>query len=457
MTPFDSAAYAALTKGLDVREITFSHVLMADAMRMEAEFYTTTASAFESTTGAGAIRFSQYGTSKELNERSNGVPVLRLNEFDLSFIGCPAKWSTLSIDEFNALKLKSGDVLICRTNGNPHLVGKSALVCEDADIAFASYLFRVRPKESVINAATLVAFLNSRYGRVEIERYAMRGNQANFSPAKFRLIKIPLLGNKLNRAVAKIMHEAYSQNIKARKCYEAAEVELERVLSIDAWRPTEGNISVKTFADAMNAGRIDAEYFQLRHDEILARLKSLGKFEYASEILVAGLEKVVPESIERYIELADVGAQGTIEECTDAEWRDLPSRARQRIRSGQIIVSSIEGSLESCALVEGEFDNALCSTGFHRFHSEQTNSETLLLIFKSWPLQSLLKRGCSGTILTGISSSELERIPVPILPRKVQDSLAKKVRKAFALRKESKKLIAEARQMVEDAIDGKVA
>lgn len=149
-----------------------------------------------------------------------------------------------------------------------------------------------------------------------------------------------------------------------------AKTELEHALGIDGWRPSDDNISVKTFSAAMNAGRIDAEYFQPKHDKVLERLKSLGKFERASELLVTGLERVVPESME----------------------------------------------------------------------------ETLLLIFKSWPVQLLLKRGCSGTILTGI----------PILPQKVQDSLADKVRKAFALRRESRKLIAEAKQMVEDAIEGKL-
>ena len=348
--------------------------------------------------------------------------------------------------------LRKGDVLLTIVG----TIGNVAIVSTDAPALCNCKIAILRPKHES-DTAVIASFLSCKYGKSQVDRLVRGSVQAGLNLDDFNKLLLPKISTDLTQRLVHAVNEARDKDFSSKSYLHDAEDELEHALGIDAWRPTEDNISVKTFADAMNAGRIDAEYFQLRHDEILARLKSLGKFEYASEILVAGLEKIVPESMERYIELADVGAQGTIEECTDAEWRDLPSRARQRIRSGQIIVSSIEGSLESCALVEGEFDNALCSTGFHRFHSEQTNSETLLLIFKSWPLQSLLKRGCSGTILTGISSSELERIPVPILPRKVQDSLAKKVRKAFALRKESKKLIAEAKQMVEDAIDGKVA
>ena len=44
--------------------------------------------------GEDVIVFSQYGTSKDLNEVSLGYPVLRLNEFNYSFISAPAKYCT---------------------------------------------------------------------------------------------------------------------------------------------------------------------------------------------------------------------------------------------------------------------------------------------------------------------------------------------------------------------------
>ncbi len=38
----------------------------------------------------------------------------------------------------------------------------------------------------------LVAYLRGKYGRSEIDKYSMKGNQTNFSPAKFREIDIPI-------------------------------------------------------------------------------------------------------------------------------------------------------------------------------------------------------------------------------------------------------------------------
>ena len=157
---------------------------------MESEFYNSNTVSYKNTVKASQIiDFSQYGTSKELNEMGEGYPVLRLNEFNYSFISHPDKYcSLLDIDVYHSLQLKKDDVLICRTNGNPKFVGRSAIVPKDYDYAFASYLFRIRPNRKYINSATLVAFLNSKYGRFEIEKYSMVSNQANFSPAKFREI-----------------------------------------------------------------------------------------------------------------------------------------------------------------------------------------------------------------------------------------------------------------------------
>lgn len=118
-----------------------------------------------------------------------------------------------------------------------------------------------------------------------------------------------------------------------------------------------------------------------------------------------------------------------------------------------MIVSSIEGSLDSCALVTDEYDGALCSTGFYVLKSHQHNPETLLTLFKSLPIQNLMKKGCSGTILTAIGKSEFEKIPIPLIRQEVQDEIAKHVKKSFELRMEAMQLLENAKLTVETIIE----
>ena len=158
-----------------------------DLFRLEAEYNINYGMQNKTAlTGKDIISFSQYGTSKELNEEEKGFPVLRINEFNDFFIGTPTKYcDKIDYETFKSLQLKKGDVLISRTNGNPNLVGKAAIVMEDMNYAYASYLFKIRTN-NYINPETLVVFLRSKYGRKEINKYSMTSNQTNFSPAKFR-------------------------------------------------------------------------------------------------------------------------------------------------------------------------------------------------------------------------------------------------------------------------------
>ena len=77
--------------------------------------------------------------------------------------------------------------------------------------------------------------------------------------------------------------------------------------------------------------------------------------------------KPVAETEYKYIELANIGRNGEINGCMTEQGQDLPSRARCKVTRGDIIVPSVEGSLDSVALITEKYNNALCSTGFPRY------------------------------------------------------------------------------------------
>lgn len=163
--------------------------------------------------------------------------------------------------------------------------------------------------------------------------------------------------------------------------------------------------------------------------------------------------KDVPRLRYPYIELANVGAEGEIVNVEIVPGNELPTRARRKVKAGQVIVSSIEGSLQSCALVQPEYDGALCSTGFYVLSSDSINSETLLVLFKSEPIQALMKQRCSGTILMGITKDEFLSMPLPRIADETQEQIASIVRQAFSLRQQSEQLLDYAKRAVELAIE----
>lgn len=451
--------YKALLEGLEVKEIPLTEVYHSGIMRMEAEFYNSASLPFSNTISASkAIIFSQYGTSKELNEDRLGYPVLRLNEFNSSFISAPAKYcNLLDYDTYRSLELKKNDVLICRTNGNPKLVGKSALVPKDYKYAFASYLFRVRPNLNIINSATLVAYLNSKYGRIEIEKYSMVGNQANFSPAKFREITLPIFSQRLNNEIEQLTYSAFYKLEQSECVYSDVEKYLLENLGMTDFAANPDAYNVKTLKESfLETGRFDAEYYLPKYEDYCRLVQSYSNgYELLGDACDIKDANYTPEAGVRYkyIELANIGKSGEITGCNIQDGENLPTRARRLVHQGDVIVSSIEGSLESCALVTDDYDSALCSTGFYVLQSSKLNSETLLTLFKSLPMQQLMKKGCSGTILTAISKPELEKLPIPLIRQEVQDEIAQHVQRSFTLRKEAMQMLEKAKLTVEQAIE----
>ena len=55
----------------------------------------------------------------------------------------------------------------------------------------------------------------------------------------------------------------------------------------------------------------------------------------------------------------------------------------------------------------------------------------MIVLFKSKPIQELLKKGCSGTILTAINKRELEKIDIPFIEREIQAEIAKKIKASY--------------------------
>ena len=215
------------------------------------------------------------------------------------------------------------------------------------------------------------------------------------------------------------------------------------------------NISIRSLSQSYGkSGRLDSEYYQAKYDAIERKIKDYqgGYFQLQpSQIKDSNFTPKAQEKY-RYIELANIGSNGNINEPLEDLGENLPTRARRKVKTGDFIMSSIEGSLTSCALITPEFDNCLVSTGFYVLNSAELNSETLLVLFKCAFFQEYLKKFPSGTILTAISKDELQNILIPKIDTATQEQIAQKIQKSFALRKESKDLLESAKAKVEQAI-----
>lgn len=192
----------------------------------------------------------------------------------------------------------------------------------------------------------------------------------------------------------------------------------------------------------LQSGRLDAEYYQVKYGDYINLIKQ-HKNGYKILDSACSLKDSNFSPREKtnykYVELSNIGKTGDITGCTEELGEELPSRARRLINTNDVIISSIEGSLQSCAIVNKEYNNALCSTGFYVINSKLINSETLLVLFKSEPMQNILKQNCSGTILTGLNKADFQNIPIPLIELEIQTHIASFILESFKLKAESER------------------
>lgn len=453
-----------MLEGLEVSEVRFSE--LESELRIDSEVYNK-----QYLSGLNSIRrksHTTFGNEAKIIKKGifninssqycdSGIPFVRISnlknmiidDFDMVFI------SEFDNNQNKKTELQAGDIILSKT-AIPTASIVTVPVCNSSQDTVAIKL----RKNSVLNSYFVVVFLNTKYG-IEQMKHRFTGNiqmHLNLEECKTKLL-IPVFSENFQNNIEKLFKESIEALEKSKSLYAQAESLLLSELGMSNPSENSGscggaNVSIKRFSDVSKTGRLDSEYYQKKYDLIEEKISHLETLQI-SEIGKLNDKNFSPEENAeyKYIALADIGSQGEISSCTLAKGSELPTRARRIVHKGDVLVSSIEGSLQSCAIVPSEFDGALCSTGFYVIEPETMNAETLLILLKSENIQLLLKKGCSGTILTNISKEEFLKIRIPVLSAEIQSKIASLVQSSFSCRAESRQLLQNAKTLVEQEIE----
>jgi len=286
-----------------------------------------------------------------------------------------------------------------------------------------------------VNTYYLLIFLRSKYGFLQLHRNREITIQYKITLKTTKQIKVFLPSNDFQTQI-ELLAKSYIEKLNYSKTlYTEAEALLLQELDLENYQPNSKNTAEVSLSEMLKIGRMDAEYFQPKYAEFIEHLQNYKNgYKTLGELVSLHTLNITPDKLikHKYIELSNIGNNGEITGFIYDVGENLPSRARYKIQKNQVILSSIEGSLSSIALVTEEYDGAFCSTGFYPISSETINSETLLIFFKTIAGQTQLKRGCNGTILTAINKDELLQITIPLIPQELQAEIAAKVQESHA-------------------------
>ena len=211
-------------------------------------------------------------------------------------------------NQIAAFKLKDRDVLFNRTNSKA-FVGRTGIFRKfsDENIVFASYLVRVNPDPKIVTPEYLTAFLNTKYGIIDIKRRARHSvNQSNVNLEEVKRIEIPLLCNQLQNGITLSFNKSFDLIQASEVVYHQAQTLLLAELGLADWQPKHQLTFVKNFSDTKRAERIDADYFQPKYDEIVDTIKNYSGGWGTLENLVT-LKKCVEVGSREYLETGETG------------------------------------------------------------------------------------------------------------------------------------------------------
>lgn len=399
--------------------------------------------------------FGAYSLCNDIVFTDEGIPFLMTQNVRHNYID----WNNIRhIDDSSHKMLykshcQKNQVLITMAG---EYLGRVAVYDKDFICSSNQAIAKVTLKKD-ISPYYVSTFLNSRYGQNQINRFKTITGQPNINMGLIKSLLIPTYSNSFYEVITEVVMSANNQFSKSESLISQADAILADDIGTCDYIESQEKYTVASFSVSSSLyARLDSEYYQGKYGDYNNLLKNYyNGCGMIGDICTIKDKNFNPDDKTEYfyIELANVGQQGNISACDRIYGNNLPTRARRVVSTNDVIVSSVEGSLSKCALITPEYNGYVCSNGFYVINCNFINSETLLILFKSKPIQALMKRGCSGTILSAIGKDELLRIPLPIVQVDIQEKIKKLVEASIMARKEGERLLDKAVKIIESAIE----
>lgn len=388
-----------------------------------------------------------FEESGKVSLNGRNIKELRVIEDNSNYV------SEQEFEKYKNFKVIQDDILI--TLKGLGSIGKTGYVFYGIEAIFSRDIGLIRLNNPNLSKFVYV-FLLSKYGSKQIERSSTGGTgQLTLATTALKQILIPNLRGAVVDFVALLIEKSEYEYKQSNKLYRQAEVLLLRELDLLDFQVEDDLSFITNFSDVNSASRVDADYFQPKYKELIKRLKAQGSrplLEFVENVTAKFNPK--PDENYQYIELSNIDSTlGTINSYSEVKGKEAPSRARRILKTGDIIISSIEGSFDKVAIVNNVNEDSLASSGFFQIRSRKILPEVLLVLAKSFVLQMQLKQQTAGTILAAVPNEALKKMLVTQLPENIQQQIADLVRKSHQARKKSKELLEEAKRKVEEMIE----
>ncbi|MBQ0128240.1 MAG: restriction endonuclease subunit S [bacterium] len=452
-------------EGLEISEVRLSEVQLSHKdIRVDAEFYQRKyldnrrylneksypkLSSIADTFGGYAYASDAFGC--------DGISIATIADINASM---PVdSWNKITIKEYNKFPsnaLGKNDILIGATHHNYWDLGKLLLIYNQPqyEITYNQRIFNIRAR---INQLFLFIVLQTSFVRLQIEILGRGNNQLNLSKYDLDNLQIPVLSDSFQLQIGKNVDCAYQYLSKSKSLYSKAEDILLSELGLKDWQPNNAPVNIKQLKESfLTSGRLDAEYYQTKYDEIENIIKNYKNgTEIIGDLFTQNTEVCdFKEESYNYIEIGDINISDGTAKYNLISKEELPDNAKRVLHKNDILISKVRPYRGAVSIIDFDDDKLIGSGAFTVLHEKTTyKKEVLQILLRTQVYRDWLLKWNVGSSYPVIKDEDILNLPIPILPMPIQETISAKIQESFALKAESRRLLDQAKLMVEREIE----
>jgi restriction endonuclease S subunit len=353
----------------------------------------------------------------------------------------------------------SGDILITRSGkaGNAAIVPDGFEPANSADII----IIRLLPEFSSLYT---IAFLNSKYGRFQIDRQVSGGVQGHLNLTIAADILIPEPPGHFVARIDGEVEQALDSMRLAKAKYAAAAALFQQPLHLDALARSQEQSYETTISQAVESRRFDAQHFRPEYETLFGSMrKAVGKDNVRPlrELVTfnqRGEQPIYTDGPVAVVNSQHLGPQHVaFDEVEHTSQVIYDSDRRSRLSSGDVLVYAT-GAYVGRTNVFLEDDAAVASNHVNILRVRpEYDSAYIALVLNSQVGAMQTAKHSTGSTQAELYPVNLARFWIPLLPRPQQEAIGDKVRESYAALKQSKALLEQAKRRVEELIEREAA
>jgi type I restriction enzyme, S subunit len=342
--------------------------------------------------------------------------------------------------------LKRGDVLLSIVG----TIGELSLVGTDSPATCSCKLAILRPHS--IAPELLAVFLRSKHGRNQIERLTRGAVQTGLILEDMDQLWVPEFSDALEEAIISQVNASNEREAHAKAQQKEAERLLLSALGLADWTPPEPLAYSAKSADVFASGRLDAQFYAPRIQQLVDLLSQSGSTVGA--VAKPRRERFNNDLCETfdYIEIGDVEATGTVG-SSHLQCAEAPSRATWHVHAADVITSTVRPIRRLSAQIGPEQEGYVCSSGFVVLTPTDVAPEVLLTFLRLPAICELMDLYTSASMYPAISETDILALPFPTIQTSTSNAICMAVQQSRETRQRARDLLNRAKHAVEIAIE----